>query len=155
MPKLMIQTWIDSAWNGPAGGEARALTTTRQGGVSRGVYETLNLGDHVGDDPAAVAENRRRLGQLIGCARIQWLNQVHGTTCIHSSADRWHEVPEADAAWTAEPGLALAVLTADCVPVVLRGRGVALVGVAHGGWRGLVSGVIGALVEQWKAESAV
>jgi len=107
----------------------------------------LNLGDHVGDDPAAVAENRRRLQQSAGCESIQWLHQVHGNRCIRASAASVLTVPEADAAWTDEPGLALAVLTADCVPVVLAGAHAGVVGVAHAGWRGLVGGVLVALLE--------
>ena len=132
----------------PLGGAIQALSTTRQGGVSRAPYAALNLGDHVGDDPLAVAENRRRLlAAAPGCTRIQWLRQVHGRQCVHASAATAQTVPEADAAWTDEPGLGLAVLTADCVPVVVCAPRSGIVGVAHAGWRGLVGGVLEALLE--------
>jgi len=132
-----------------------AFTTTRTGipgpapgaGASRGSYAGFNLGDHVGDDPAAVAVNRRVLCAATGVARVQWLNQVHGRRCIQASEDSAATVPEADAAWTTCRGLALAVLTADCVPVVVANRSGSLVGVAHAGWRGLVGGVLQNLLE--------
>jgi hypothetical protein len=124
----------------------RALTTTRHGGVSQGPYAALNLGDHVGDDPAAVAENRRRLESASGCTRIQWLRQVHGNRCIRATAAGAAAVPEADAAWTDEADLGLAVLTADCVPVVVAAPHAGIVGIAHAGWRGLVNGVLEALI---------
>jgi YfiH family protein len=123
------------------------LTTTRSGGVSTGPYASLNLGNGVGDDPAAVIENRRRLLAHCGCERIQWLRQVHGTRCVRVTADSWEQAPEADAAWTDEPDVALGVLTADCVPVVIAAPMHGVVGVAHAGWRGLVGGVIDALVD--------
>lgn len=132
----------------PLPGQVRALTTTRHGGVSKGPYAGLNLALHVGDDPTAVADNRRRLQADTRCLRIQWLNQVHGTACIQSTAENWRSVPDADAAWTTERRLGLAILTADCVPVVLCDRRASVLAVAHGGWRGLVSGVIEQLVAQ-------
>jgi YfiH family protein len=125
------------------GGAIGAGTTTRAGGVSRGPYATLNLAGHVGDDPAAVAQNRARLRDRLGCRHIQWLDQVHGTTVVRATG---HTVvdppPSADAVWTTEPGLGLAVLTADCLPVVLAARDGSVVGIAHAGWRGLVGGVL-------------
>lgn len=131
----------------PLGGGIRALATTRHGGVSQGAFAAFNLGDHVGDDPAAVAENRRRLLAATGCTRIQWLRQVHGNRCVRVTAATTLEAPEADAAWTDEPGLGLAVLTADCVPVVVCAPDRGAIGIAHAGWRGLVGGVLEALVE--------
>jgi len=125
----------------------RALTTTRHGGVSQGPFAALNLGDHVGDQPAAVAENRRRLQAVTGCGRIQWLRQVHGNRCIRATASSVAMVPEADAAWTDELDLGLAVLTADCVPVVVAAPRAGIVGIAHAGWRGLVDGVLQTLLD--------
>lgn len=120
-----------------------AGTTTRAGGVSRGPYATLNLAGHVGDDPAAVAENRARLREYLGCRDIQWLDQVHGTTVVRANgATVVDPPPSADAAWTTEPGLGLAVLTADCLPVVVAARDGSVVGIAHAGWRGLVGGIL-------------
>lgn len=130
------------------GGGIQALATTRHGGVSRPPFAAFNLGDHVGDAPAAVAENRRRLVAAIGCEGIQWLRQVHGARCIRATGQTVGGVPEADAAWTDQPGLALAVLTADCVPVVLGAPAAGVVAVAHAGWRGLVGGVLEALLAE-------
>ncbi len=126
---------------------ARALTTTRRGrGHSRGAYAALNLGDHVGDDASAVAANRRVLVEATGVDRVQWLRQVHGVRCVEATLEGAATVPEADAAWTRVPGLGLAVLTADCVPLVLADRQGTVIGVAHGGWRGLAGGVVEALI---------
>lgn len=121
----------------------RAVTTSRRGPAGQ---EPWNLADHVGDDPAAVAANRRTLLELTGLTRVQWLAQVHGRRCVAATASTAAGVPEADAAWTDEPGLGLAVLTADCVPAVICDRAGSVVGVAHGGWRGLVGGVLESLV---------
>lgn len=130
----------------PLGAHIHALTTTRHGGVSRAPFGALNLGDHVGDAPAAVDENRRRLDLATGCQRIQWLQQVHGTRCVKASLATAAQVPEADAAWTDVAGLGLAVLTADCVPVVVCAPAVGIIGIAHAGWRGLVGGVLETLI---------
>lgn len=124
----------------------QALTTTRRGAASGAGLGGWNLADHVGDRAEVVAANRRTLVARAGVARIQWLQQVHGVRCIEARAGATGMVPEADAAWTAQPGLALAVLTADCVPVVVAHQQGAVCGVAHGGWRGLVGGVLEGLV---------
>lgn len=123
----------------PLATEVRACVTTRAGGVSEGRYRGLNLGDHVGDEPAAVAENRRRLLEQLGLKRpAQWLRQVHGTTVVEAKDDG--RVREADACWSSQSGLACIVMTADCLPVFFSdGRCVA---VAHAGWRGLVAGIL-------------
>lgn len=140
-------------WIGPVAGRwparTRALTTTRRppaGGCSAPPFDALNLADHVGDDPRAVAANRAWLQAQTGLREIQWLTQIHGSRCIEANARTLGRAPEADAAWTAQPGLALGILTADCVPVVIADREGVVVGVAHGGWRGLVGGVLEALV---------
>jgi len=101
----------------------------------------------VGDDPAAVAENRRRLHAATGCTGIQWLRQVHGTHCMRATPLTAGTLHEADSAWTDEPDLALAVLSADCVPVVVAAPAAGIIGIAHAGWRGLVAGVLERLVE--------
>jgi YfiH family protein len=135
---VTIETIIPD-WPAPA--NVRALTTTRHGGVSLPPYDSLNLGDHVGDEPHAVAENRRRLCDGLGLpAAPHWLSQVHGTGCCDAAL-----VPtgsEADAQFATRPGVVCAVLTADCLPLLLcdaAGRRVAAV---HAGWRGLLHGVI-------------
>lgn len=133
-----------------------AGTTSREGGVSTAPFATLNLGDHVGDDPEAVRENRARLRRRLGCRQLQWLDQVHGTTVLHAtSSTATLPPPTADAAWTSEPGLALAVLTADCLPVVLAARDASVVGVAHAGWRGLLGGVLGELLAAMPAAPGI
>ncbi|MCC6075968.1 peptidoglycan editing factor PgeF [Pseudomonas sp. GCM10022188] len=127
-------------WPAPAG--VRACVTTRRGGVSAAPFDALNLGDHVGDDPLAVAENRRRLQALLGC-RAAWLDQVHGVAVVEADPNR---VLEADASWSATPGVACTVMTADCLPVLFCDRAGTRVAAVHAGWRGLVAGVLEASV---------
>src|SRR5580704_9521046 len=142
----MTPAWITPDW--PAAATVRALSTLREGGVSDKSYESLNLGSHVGDAPAAVAENRRRLR---GAARLPaeptWLSQVHGARVVDLDAlDDAEKPPEADAALTRRPGRVCAILTADCLPVLLAAESGAAVAAAHAGWRGLAGGVIEAAV---------
>jgi hypothetical protein len=123
---------------------ARVVFSDRHGGVSRPPYATLNLADHVDDEPAAVAENRARFasslpGLPVDPAEWVWLRQVHGTEVMVADAPV-ASPPEADAAVTRHPGLPLVVLTADCAPIALVGEGA--VGVVHAGWPGLEQGVI-------------
>lgn len=123
----------------------RALSTTREGGVSLPPWDSLNLGDHVGDDAAAVAANRQRLQQALGIARPQWLNQVHGVTLVEARDDG--QVREADGCWTRTPGVVCAVMTADCLPVLLAAADGSCVAALHAGWRGLLNGVLEAGVQ--------
>jgi len=126
-------------WPVPA--HVRAAVTTRAGGVSVGPYASLNLGDHVGDEPAAVVENRARLVQVLRLpAEPRWLKQVHGTCALDAAAAIGG--CEADAAFTALPGVVCAVLTADCLPVLFCDRAGTRVAAAHAGWRGLAAGVL-------------
>ncbi len=135
--------WIPALWPAPPG--VRALTTTRVGGCSRPPFAALNLGDAVGDDPQAVAANRRRLIEAAGLPEPpRWLEQVHGTRVVAAHEGRGPEA--ADAAWTDRPGVVCAVLTADCLPVVLAAGDGTAVAVAHAGWRGLSAGVLEAAV---------
>lgn len=121
--------------------------STRRGGCSAGPWSALNLATSVGDEPSAVAANRRRLEQVSGGAPV-YLDQVHGTRVVRIAAgDAARAPPRADASFTTEPGVACTVLVADCLPVMLaapEGRGVAA---AHAGWRGLAGGVIEATVD--------
>jgi hypothetical protein len=133
--------WIIPDWPAPAG--VRALVTTRAGGVSAGPYASFDLATHVGDDPAAVAENRRRLRALLPAEPL-WLNQVHGV-CVVDAATA-HAGAEADAAFARGKGTVCAVLTADCLPLLLCNDVGTVVAVAHAGWRGLAAGVIEAVV---------
>jgi len=118
-----------------------ALSTLRTGGCSEPPYASFNLADHVGDDPAAVQANRVLLAdQLPPATRVRWLEQVHGTRVIR--ADGEEATGPADASWTATPGVACAVLTADCLPVLFCNRAGDRVAAAHAGWRGLLAGVL-------------
>jgi YfiH family protein len=94
-----------------------------------------------------VRQNRRELRALTGCRDIQWLDQVHGTRIIQATATSLPTTPRADAAWTRQEGLGLAVLTADCLPVVVAAEDGGVVAIAHAGWRGLLDGVLQTLIE--------
>ncbi len=130
--------WLVPAWDAPSG--VRALTTCRQGGVSRPPYDSLNLAAHVGDAPPAVAENRARLVREAGLpAQPRWLRQVHGAVVVEASRA---ENAQADGLFTCDENVVCAVLTADCLPLLLctrDGRGVAAL---HCGWRGLAAGIV-------------
>jgi YfiH family protein len=123
--------------------------TDRWGGMSAVPYEELNLGGAVGDDPAAVRANRELAAKSLGIdpACVVWMNQVHGND-VAVVAEPWGErpVPEVDAIVTARRGLALAVLTADCVPVLLADPVAGVVAAAHAGRPGMVAGVVPAAV---------
>lgn len=120
-----------------------AVMTTRTGGVSEPPFDTLNLGLHSGDDPARVAQNRARLRRLAALpAEPRWLRQVHGVTVPEAGAEAWPEPPEADGAWTRTPGVVLAVMAADCLPVLLARDDGGAVAALHAGWRGLAAGVV-------------
>lgn len=132
-------------------GPAQVWCTDRRGGVSVGPYASLNLGDHVGDDPAAVEENRRRLGASLGLEgpdRFAWLRQVHGAQVL-TVDEPPPEPPPSDGAVTTRPGVALVVLTADCAPIALACGGA--VAVVHAGWAGLLAGVVEAGVRALRA----
>lgn len=120
--------------------------TTRSGGLSEGPYASFNLGAHVGDKPHAVYSNRRLLVESVHAltgvpVEFAWLNQVHGIRIVRA-ADSIADPLDADASWTDKHGLACAVMTADCVPVLLTNQGGSLVAAAHAGWRGLADGVL-------------
>lgn len=129
------------------------MATTRPGGVSTGAFASLNLGDHVGDAPAAVAANRRRLAVALGLpVEPLWLRQVHGTQV----ADAAVAAPgaQADASVAAVPGMVCAVLTADCLPVLFCDEAGTRIAAAHAGWRGLAAGVLEATVAALEASGA-
>jgi len=126
-----------------------ALMTTRAGGVSRAPWDTLNLGIAVGDDPAAVAENRRRFERALGGARPVYLRQVHAAKVVTiGAADAAFDPPEADGAVTDQFGVACVVQIADCLPVLFAAPGGRAVGAAHAGWRGLAAGVVERTLER-------
>jgi polyphenol oxidase len=142
-------------WPAPPG--VRAAMTTRAGGVSQGPYASLNLGLG-GDDPACVAENRRRLRQALALpAEPRWLKQVHGATVVRlfpspprdgpeGPGEGGSAVPEADASYTTDPGVVCVVQAADCLPVLFCDDAGSVVAAAHAGWRGLAAGVLEATV---------
>lgn len=129
-----------------------AVVTTRHGGVGRAPYDSLNLGDHVGDDPAVVSENRRRVSAAMGVApsALVLARQVHGATVL--DLDHWSGGPlVGDALFTTRDDLALAILVADCVPVLFVAPDGAAIAVAHAGWRGLAAGVLHATLRHFDA----
>lgn len=130
---------IEPDWPAPAG--VRACSTRRLGGFSLGAFASLNLGDHVGDDPERVARNREALAERLGLsAPPAWLRQVHGRRIVAAGTDG--AIQEADGSVASAPGRICVVMTADCLPLLLcddQGRRVAAV---HAGWRGLRDGVI-------------
>jgi hypothetical protein len=132
---------IIPGWPAPAG--VHALVTTRQGGVSTGPWASFNLASHVGDDATAVAANRALLRQSLP-ADPPWLTQVHGALCVDAGKAR--SGVEADASFTRQRGVVCAVLTADCLPVLLCDDQASVVSAVHAGWRGLADGVIEASV---------
>lgn len=131
------------------GVRVRRVTTTRAGGVSAPPYDTFNLGDHVGDDPAAVATNRNRLASAIGLGddAVVWMNQVHGDRVVRVDGPVRAAVDDTDALVTATPRLALAVVTADCVPVLMADARAGVVGAVHAGRVGAQKGVVARALE--------
>lgn len=121
---------------------------TRQGGVSTGIYASLNCGPGSQDAPDNVAQNRARVAELLGVepSRLLTVFQKHSAEAV--VADKpWKAPPEADAIVTAKPGLAIGILTADCAPVLFRDAEAGVIGAAHAGWRGALSGIVEATVE--------
>ena len=129
----MKPDWITPDW--PLPPDVRAICTTRSGGGSAAPFDSLNLGDHVGDAPAAVAANRSQFAQSIG-AKPVFLHQVHGTDVVVLDPATPHGA-RADACVTDQPGLACTIMVADCLPVLLCSADGAVVAAAHAGWRGL------------------
>lgn len=125
-------------------GRARFAFSDRHGGVSAAPYGSLNLGDHVGDDPAAVRRNRELAAQELGLdpERVLYLTQVHGDRVVLARAPWDGPRPEADASVTDVPGLALAILVADCTPVLLADPAAGVVATAHAGRPGMAAGVV-------------
>lgn len=143
--------WGDAAATLDAG--VATVSSLRTGGVSAGPYASLNLGEHVGDARACVAENRARFARLAGLPEApRWLTQVHGARAI--DAGDWMPGVEADAIVARRPGVVCAVLTADCLPVLLADRRARVVGAAHAGWRGLAAGVLEATVRRMGVDPA-
>jgi purine-nucleoside/S-methyl-5'-thioadenosine phosphorylase / adenosine deaminase len=144
--------WIVPDW--PVAAGVHALATTRAGGASCGAYAGLNLATRVGDDPRVVESNLAVLRQHLPSDPI-WLEQVHGTDIVDVERAASRSAPaRADGAVARTRGRVCAVLTADCLPVLLASRAGDVVGIAHAGWRGLAGGVIEATLERMAAPPA-
>ncbi len=141
-----MDDWIVPEW--PAPDSVRAIITTRTGGCSQPPFNSLNLADHVDDNPAHVAENRAMLSRVLGLTtEPMWLEQVHG--CDVVEADDGSCINIADASTSSEPGKVCVVMTADCLPLLLCNRAGTRVAAVHAGWRGLADGVIEAALERF------
>lgn len=141
---------LPAAWPVPA--TVHGFTTLRYGaGQSKPPFDRFNMGLRSGDDEAVVLQNR---AQLVDIARLpsapRWLRQVHGTGVVRFDDDVLSNEPEADATVTSTPGVVLAILTADCLPVLFAAKDGSEVGAAHAGWRGLAAGVLEATVAQMR-----
>lgn len=162
----MLTNHIKPTWLAPP--NVRALTTVRQGGLSIAPYYSFNVGDYVGDDPNAVLGNKALLRQQAELPQEPlWLRQVHGMDVVDagqveqasqvtleshnllSAAPSASGAVEADASFTDKPGVVCAILTADCLPILLCDRAGTHVAAIHAGWRGLASGVIDATIARW------
>lgn len=128
----------------------RRVLTTREGGVSKAPYDSFNLGDHVGDDPAAVEANRKRLAEGIGLSqdRLVWMEQVHGRTVGVVDGPVSEPLEATDAVVTKQERLGLVVLTADCVPVLLGDPEAGVIAAVHAGRVGARVGVIPATLDR-------
>lgn len=143
--RLPETAFITPDWPAPAG--VRAVQTTRLGGVSQGPYASLNLGAYCGDEPSAVETNRARVHASLSLpAGPSWMDQVHGTRVSRPDAGR--PAGESDAAVCTAPGVVLAVLSADCLPVLMCDRVGTTIAAVHAGWRGLAAGVIEAAIAE-------
>jgi YfiH family protein len=130
--------------------------TTRAGGASRPPFDTFNLGDHVGDEPTAVAANRKRLAAALGLSddRVAWMEQVHGRTATVVDGSETGPAEATDALVTAEPGLAVTVLVADCVPILLCDAMAGVVGAVHAGRVGARVGVVPTALDAMRSVGA-
>ena len=146
--------WLDADWPAPPG--VRAITTRRFGaGVSQSPFDRFNLGLRSGDDIDAVSQNRRQLIEALALPNApRWLQQVHGVDVVRvDAASALDDEPQADASVTDVVGQVLAILTADCLPVVFAARDGSEIAAAHAGWRGLAAGVLDNTVRSMRSEA--
>jgi YfiH family protein len=141
--------WLTPDWPAPA--NVRTVCTTRGGGVSGAPYDSLNLGDHVGDDAPHVARNRAIFERRIA-ARPVYLKQVHGTSGVVALDGNTEDGTEGDGCWTSMRGVACTIMVADCLPVLFATADGSRVGAAHAGWRGLTGGIVEATARAMSAE---
>lgn len=137
---------------GPAWQRVSYFCTTRAGGVGVAPHDTLNLGLRAEDNPEAVAENRRRVRAAVSADPL-WLRQVHGSEVVDADAPDAPAEPAVDASVTAQPGRVLAVMVADCLPVVIADAHGTVLGAAHAGWRGLAGGVLENTLQAMRAKA--
>jgi len=140
--------WLVPGWPAPA--NVRALCTTRAGGASLAPYDSLNLGDHVGDAAAPVQANRATLAAAMGGARPVFMQQVHGTQVVNLGAAT-PDACVADGCVAVAPGVACTIMVADCLPVLFTDAQGSAVAAAHAGWRGLAGGVLEQTYERFRA----
>jgi hypothetical protein len=147
---LLPEQYLIADWPAPA--RVKTLITSRLGGISSPPYSSLNPALHVGDKLADASHNRQIIhttaNYLGRVDAIQWLNQTHSTDVIHSDLDSTATAPDADACTTVETNIACAVMTADCLPLLLCRQDGSAVAACHAGWRGLLNGIIEQTVEQ-------
>lgn len=141
----MIKSWLKADW--PAPDFIKAGTTLRQGGMSKGTFDSFNLATHVGDELAVVTQNRSMLNVPNA---PQWLEQVHSTKAVLLPNEEI--TPEADAAYTSEKNIVCAVMTADCLPLLITDKQGSCVAAIHAGWRGLCAGIIEATIKKIAVE---
>lgn len=150
MPIAVIEPWLVPDWSAPPNVHAR-ITTRHTPGASKPPFDRCNLGNRCGDEADAVAANRASLVRLFHLpASARWLRQVHGTTVIAADDENPEAEPEADAAFTGSAGLVIAVLTADCLPVLFCSEDGGEIAVAHAGWRGLAAGILETTVKRFE-----
>jgi len=143
----------------PIAAGVRAGYTLRLGGTRTDRYLSANMSAHVGDVETHVRENRQRLSEITGLADIRWLKQTHGSRVVKIGrhvdlVDDEGSAPVADAQWTDTTGIGLAIVSADCFPVVIADTSGSVVGIAHCGWRGAVSGVLESLIAEMGCRAA-
>jgi len=149
MPECRAVDLIHPDWPAPA--NVRAFTTCRSGGVSQGRWDSFNLGDGCGDQPHRVRRNRALLRKMLP-SEPRWLQQVHGTRVVSADTPTGFPVA-ADAAFSTLPGQVCAVLSADCLPLLMCNRAGTVVAAVHAGWRGLAAGVLTAAVAAMGCEA--
>ncbi|MEM7540574.1 MAG: peptidoglycan editing factor PgeF [Pseudomonadota bacterium] len=138
MPSFLSPRWA-------AASNVKAAFALRNNGFSRSPFSSFNLAVHVGDDRASVENNRRALVDALACpTEVLWLNQQHTARCVRASVSK--TPPLADAAWYDRCDITLAVMVADCLPVLIASRDGSVISVAHAGWRGLLRGVLAATI---------
>lgn len=148
MNELIIPDW-------PAPDNIRAITTTRIGGISKPPYASFNLATHVEDDIYHVAYNRTQLFQQLKLPNAPaWIEQVHGTTIINA-AEKFSQPPQADASFSEQANVVCAVMTADCLPVLLCDKQGKYIAAIHAGWRSLVAGIIEATRDHLQSEDII